>query len=61
MYAVYLMCVGACFSRVHPTPLNGPRLVACSQSALDLLGLSPDQVMCLPYSPQYMYIIMSVV
>lgn len=36
--------VGACFSRVRPTPLTNPQLVAHSQSALDLLGLSPDQV-----------------
>lgn len=35
---------GACFSRVLPTPLSQPQLVVHSQSALDLLGLSPDQV-----------------
>jgi hypothetical protein len=35
---------GACFSRVRPTPLSNPRLVAHSPSALHLLGLSPDKV-----------------
>ena len=48
---VYVACnhsSGACFSRVRPTPLAGPRLVAHSQSALDLLGISPDQVRELP-------------
>lgn len=36
--------IGACFSRVRPTPLTHPKLVAHSQPALDLLGLAPDQV-----------------
>ncbi|CAI5785317.1 Selenoprotein O [Podarcis lilfordi] len=30
---------GACFSRVRPTPVRGPRLVAASAPALELLGL----------------------
>ena len=38
------MTKGACFSRVRPTPLSNPRLVAHSLSALHLLGLSPDKV-----------------
>lgn len=44
----YVVCgnvhAGACFSRVRPTPLTQPKLVAHSQSALDLLGLASDQV-----------------
>lgn len=50
IYTTWIECImiyatiGACFSRVRPTPLTNPQLVAHSQSALDLLGLSPDQV-----------------
>lgn len=31
---------GACFSKVKPTPVENPQLVACSASAMSLLGLS---------------------
>uniref|UniRef100_A0A8C6VL69 Selenoprotein O n=1 Tax=Naja naja TaxID=35670 RepID=A0A8C6VL69_NAJNA len=34
---------GACFSRVRPTPVRCPRLVACSAPALALLGLREPQ------------------
>uniref|UniRef100_A0A8C5MC63 Selenoprotein O n=1 Tax=Leptobrachium leishanense TaxID=445787 RepID=A0A8C5MC63_9ANUR len=34
---------GACFSRVRPTPVKNPRLVAASSSALELLGLSLEE------------------
>ena len=46
MYHYCWFChnIGACFSRVRPTPLTHPKLVAHSQPALDLLGLAPDQV-----------------
>jgi hypothetical protein len=35
---------GACFSRVSPTPLENPTLVAASADALQLLDLDPDEV-----------------
>ncbi|XP_065891251.1 protein adenylyltransferase SelO, mitochondrial-like [Dysidea avara] len=35
---------GACFSRVKPTSVDGPVLVAHSQPALDLLDVHPDEV-----------------
>lgn len=35
---------GACYSRVRPTPIKNPALVAHSQPALDLLSLSPSEV-----------------
>lgn len=34
---------GACFSRVRPTPVQSPRLVAASAPALALLGLKEPQ------------------
>ena len=33
---------GACFSRVTPTPVRGPRTVAVAADVAELLGLSPD-------------------
>jgi len=33
---------GACFSKVKPTPLQNPKVVAISPSALELLGLNPE-------------------
>ena len=41
---IYLIFVGACYSRVDPTPVKAPKLVAHSDEALDLLGLSPSEV-----------------
>ena len=35
---------GACFSRIDPTPVNNPKLVAVSRSALALLGFSASEV-----------------
>ena len=35
--------VGACFSRVKPTPVKTPRLVAVSESAMALLSLSKSE------------------
>ena len=35
----------ACYSRVSPTPLKNPRLVAVSQPALQLLDLDESQVL----------------
>ena len=35
---------GACYSRVQPTPLDAPRLVAASPAALSLLDLAPSEV-----------------
>lgn len=35
---------GACFSRVNPTPLDNPRVVAVSDDALRLLDLDPSEV-----------------
>ena len=35
----------ACYSRVSPTPLKNPRLVAVSQPALQLLDLNESQVL----------------
>jgi uncharacterized protein YdiU (UPF0061 family) len=32
---------GACYSRVQPTPVAAPKLVACSREAADLLDLAP--------------------
>jgi uncharacterized protein YdiU (UPF0061 family) len=39
-----LMCKvpNACFSRVLPTPVKGPELMAVSTEALSLLGLSEE-------------------
>lgn len=34
----------ACYSRVSPTPVKAPRLVAVSQPALQLLDLDPREV-----------------
>lgn len=39
---------GACYSRVHPTPLDAPRLVGLSQPALQLLDLPLEQVRPVP-------------
>jgi len=33
---------GACYSRVQPTPVAAPKLVACSREVADLLDLGPD-------------------
>lgn len=33
---------GACYSRVRPTPVAAPKLVACSREVADLLDLPPD-------------------
>lgn len=35
----------ACYSRVSPTPLNNPKLVAVSQPALQVLDLDPSEVL----------------
>ena len=35
---------GACFSRVKPTPVSNPRLVAASAPALSLIDLDPGQI-----------------
>lgn len=35
---------GACYSRVQPTPLEAPRLIAASPTALSLLDLAPSEV-----------------
>lgn len=35
---------GACFSKVKPTPVDKPSLVAVSQPALDLLGIPPSEI-----------------
>lgn len=34
---------GVCFSRAKPTPLEDPQLVITSASALELLGLNPEE------------------
>ena len=34
----------ACYSRVSPTPVKNPKLVAVSQPALQLLDLDPQEV-----------------
>ena len=34
----------ACYSRVFPTPVSNPRLIAVSQPALDLLDLDAAEV-----------------
>jgi uncharacterized protein YdiU (UPF0061 family) len=39
----------ACFSRVKPTAVQNPRLVAISPSALSLLDLDPSEVMLHDY------------
>ncbi|HVZ33546.1 MAG TPA: YdiU family protein, partial [Polyangiaceae bacterium] len=33
----------ACFSRIHPTPVNAPRLLAYSAPAAELIGLAPSE------------------
>jgi uncharacterized protein YdiU (UPF0061 family) len=38
----------ACFSRLQPTPVDNPRLVAASPSALALLDLDPSEVHSAP-------------
>lgn len=35
---------GACYARVHPTPLSKPAVIAASDQALYLLDLDPDEV-----------------
>ena len=35
---------GACFSRVKPTPVERPAVVACSIDALQLLGLKESEL-----------------
>lgn len=45
---------GACFSRVRPQPLTGPRFVAVSRGALALLGLDADEVAKDPLGPEYL-------
>uniref|UniRef100_A0A8D3AE48 Selenoprotein O n=2 Tax=Scophthalmus maximus TaxID=52904 RepID=A0A8D3AE48_SCOMX len=45
---------GACFSRVRPQPLTGPRFVAVSHDALALLGLSGEGVANDPLGPEYL-------
>lgn len=35
---------GACFSRVTPTPVDNPKLVVYSPTALSLLDLTPDEI-----------------
>ena len=42
----------ACYSRVQPTPLEAPRLVAASAAALSLLDLAPSEVGCHPWPRQ---------
>ena len=37
---------GACFSKVSPTPLKNPKLVAASPDALKLLDLDAKEVRC---------------
>src|SRR5690606_37299149 len=36
--------LGACYSRVAPTPVRAPRLVAASARAAALIGLSPEDL-----------------
>uniref|UniRef100_A0A8C6WW32 Selenoprotein O n=1 Tax=Neogobius melanostomus TaxID=47308 RepID=A0A8C6WW32_9GOBI len=45
---------GACFSRVKPQLLTGPRFVAVSPQALALLGLSQEEVLNDPLGPEYL-------
>ncbi|KAL6107063.1 selenoo [Pungitius sinensis] len=45
---------GACFSRVKPQPLAGPRFVAVSREALALLGLNAEEVVSDPLAPEYL-------
>lgn len=40
----FLLLSGACFSRIDPTPLDNPSLVAHSDQALALLDLPPSEV-----------------
>ncbi len=35
---------GACYSRVEPTPVRAPRLLACSREVADLLGFDAADV-----------------
>lgn len=43
-YMVSRRVPGACFVRTRPQPLNNPKLVASSETALALLGLDPTEV-----------------
>lgn len=45
---------GACFSRVKPQPLTNPHFVAVSHKAMELLGLSGEEVMNDPLGPEYL-------
>lgn len=45
---------GACFSRVKPQPLTKARFVAVSGDALELLGLSGEEVIKDPLGPEYL-------
>ncbi|XP_076841356.1 selenoprotein O1 isoform X2 [Brachyhypopomus gauderio] len=45
---------GACFSRVHPQPVQNPRFVAVSPGALALLGLSAEEVLNDPLGAEYL-------
>lgn len=44
----------ACFSRVMPQPLDNPKFVAVSESALSLLGLNSDDVLTDPHGAEYL-------
>ncbi|HYC55707.1 MAG TPA: YdiU family protein [Candidatus Binatia bacterium] len=35
--------LGACYSRVQPTPVPRPRTLACSREVMELIGLDPQQ------------------
>ena len=41
--SMYVFTAGACFSRVKPTLVKNPTLVALSQEVVDLIGLSPSE------------------
>ncbi|RXN22908.1 seleno O-like isoform X1 [Labeo rohita] len=45
---------GACFSRVQPQPLLKPTVVALSEPALALLGLTVDDVLRDPHGAEYL-------
>ena len=43
-FSPHFLSLGACFSKVHPTPVKNPKLVGHSLSALSLLSLSQKEV-----------------
>lgn len=45
LFMWYNQFLGACYSRINPTPVSNPKLVSVSWPALGLLGLHSSEVL----------------